>query len=471
MKKSIILLQSIAVLAFLSVSFSSCVKDEFDQPVTANVDPAITPTHTILQLQGMASGPVPVEITTDVIVSGIIIADDASGNFYKEIIFQDSTAGLSISVDVSNFNSDYPIGRKIFVNCKGLFIADDGDGNFQLGIKDNLTIGRIPASLITRYITKGSWGHQVNPASYNLVTIGSAPSNTLIRLSDVEFAAADAGITYADGVNLISKNRTIEDCFNNTIKLYSSGYAKFANTLTPSGKGTIVAVNKFYNNSSELIIRDPADVIMNDNRCDGSSGQLTLMPLDSVRMLFTGTATNGPLGRKIRGTVTSDYINGNTDPKNMFIEDGTAGIVVRFTSAHSFAAGAVVEVNIGGQEISEYNGLLQLNNVPNVNAVQTGTGTVTPRTATIAQVIANFQAWESTLVKITGVTITGSGTYSGSNTVTDATGNMTLFTRSQATFAATAYPAGAVSVTGLLTEYSPSTFTPQISIRNTTDVQ
>jgi len=33
------------------------------------------------------------------------------------------------------------------------------------------------------------------------------------------------------------------------------------------------------------------------------------------------------------------------------------------------------------------------------------------------------------------------------------------------------YPTGTVNVTGILGEYSSGTFTPQFSIRNTTDVQ
>ena len=94
-----------------------------------------------------------------------------------------------------------------------------------------------------------------------------------------------------------------------------------------------------------------------------------------------------------------------------------------------------------------------------------------PRVTTIAEILANYDTRESTLVTIPGVTITGTGTYNGtvgSNTITDNTGSMVLYTGSAATFKNIAYPTGAVSITGILTRYQ-TTF--EILIRDTSDVQ
>lgn len=463
------------LLMILSLGgMTSCVKEDYDNPGTANVDPAgITATHTIAQLQAMAVSANPVEITTDIIVAGIIIADDESGSFYKEIIIQDSTGGLGIQVDVSNFHTNYPIGRRIFVKCKGLYVANDA-GNYTLGVQNANEIGRIPQSLLTQYIIKGKWGLSVAPTEYTIAGLATAPGNILIKLNNVEFKRSDAGVTYADAVNLIFKNRTIQDCSATpkTVILYTSGYAKFASQLTPYGNGSIIAVNKRYNNAPELILRNTSEVNMEDSLCNGSAGTLTLMPIDSVRMLHTGTTTSVPFGKKIKGVVTSDYVNANTDPRNLTLQDGTAGICVRFSANHNFPVGAEIEINCSGQELSVYNGWLQLNNVSVTNVIQTGTGTVVPRVVTISQLLANFQTWESTLVTVQNATISGSGTtYSGSRTLTDATGSLTLFTRSQALFSGQNYPTTPVSVTGYTSEFTTSTFNPQLSIRTTADVQ
>ena len=156
----------------------------------------------------------------------------------------------------------------------------------------------------------------------------------------------------------------------------------------------------------------------------------------------------------------------------MVIQDGNAVIVVRFTAVHSFAMGAEVEVRVSGQELSEYNGLLEVNYVDLGNAVQTGTGTITPRVATVTAILANLQAWESTLITVQAATASGSTSYSGSNTLNDGTGAMTLYTRSLATFSASALPAGPMSYTGFLSEYTGSSAVPaQLSIRTLSDVQ
>ncbi|HRS38351.1 MAG TPA: DUF5689 domain-containing protein, partial [Bacteroidia bacterium] len=238
------------------------------------------------------------------------------------------------------------------------------------------------------------------------------------------------------------------------------------------GNGPMTAIFTIYSGDPELILRTTEDVSgMTDTRCDGTSGTLTVMSIDSVRLAYTGTTTTAPSGKKIRGIVTSDYTNSNLVSQNLTIQDATGAIVVRFGSSHSFTLGTEIEVNISGQELSEFNGWLQVNNVPLGNATAVGTGTVTPRTATIAQVLANYDAWESQVIKITGVTISGTGTYSGSQTLSDGSGTITMFTRTGASFSSQSYPTGTVSVTGILSEYSPSTFTPQIIIRNTSDVQ
>lgn len=469
MKRFTNILRLVLMLGLTTVLFSSCVKKEYDEPTTANIDPNLTVTHTLSQFQALATtGVIPKEITTDVIISGIVVADDESGNFYKEVIIQDATAGLSIQLDVSNFYTEYPIGRRLFIKAKGLYIADDGEGNYQLGIKDLNTIGRIPSGLAGQYIVKGKWGLSVAPIPVNLVNISAAPTNCLIEITDsVEFASADAGVTYADGINLTSKNRLVEDCYGNSVKMYNSGYSKFANQLTPMGRGFILAINKLYNGASELIIRDTTDVRLYGNRCDGSSGQLTQISIDSLRILQAGGAVTCPLGSKIKGIVISDYANANTDPKNLVVQQGNAGIVVRFSSAHNFSLGAEVEVNVSGLPFSVYAGVIEITPTPNANAVQTGTGTVTPRIATVTEVNNNILAWQSTLVTVLNPSISG-GTYGTSNILSDASGgSLTLYTRSAATFSGTTCPATATSLTGIVSQFNS---TNQMSIRNTSDV-
>ncbi len=466
MKRSTQILRSAIIMMLTAVVFTSCVKKEYDDVATANIDPALTATHTIKQVQALATGATPVEITTDVIFSGIVVGDDASGNIYKQMVLQQDSSGIAVQVDVSNFNTDYPIGRRVFVKAKGLYIANDG-GNYEIGISSAGIVGRIPAALLSQYLVKGKWGLSVTPKEYQIGD-PTIPTNTLVKFTNVEFAPGSYGVAYAatSGSNLDIKN-----CAGDILTLYSSNYSTFALQRTPTGKGSITGVYTIYSGDGELQIRDLYDVDMNGVRCNGSTGQITQMPIDSVRMLDpgAGNTVTAPTDRKIKGIVISNVATGMITARNIYIQDATAGIQVRFTSNNTFAVGTEIEINITDAEISTFSGVLQLNNVPNGNAFALGSGSITPRVATIADINANYDDWEGQLVKITGVTITGTtANYSGTNTLTDATGSMDLFTSSFATFASTPYPTGTVSVTGILTEYNG---TKEILIRDVTDVQ
>ena len=166
--------------------------------------------------------------------------------------------------------------------------------------------------------------------------------------------------------------------------------------------------------------------------------------------------------------VISDRLGKNLNNRNLYLQDGTAGIVVRFDAEHFFNLGDEIEVIISEQEISEFNKLLQVNNVPVDNGSVISTGnTLTPRTATIAEINTNFNAWESTLVKIVNASITGGATLSGNRTVGDGTGTIAMFTQTAATFSGTATPAAPVTLTAIVSDFNAK----QIIMRNGNDIQ
>lgn len=467
MKKTIQLLSYLIIILVGTLSLNSCVKKEYDDVITANVDPAnVTANSTIAQLVASAPGTGATQITTDVIISGTVIADDFSGNFYKEIIIADSTGGIAIMVDVSNFNTDYPVGRKVFIKCKGLYVANDGDDNYQIGIMSANIIGRIPSNLVAAYIVKGKWGVPLEPTVYALNAV--PPTNTLVKYMDVQFQSIDVARPFSSAN---SYNRTINDCNLKKLIMYTSSFSTFASALVPAGNGSIVGVYKRYGGSGELVIRDLNDLTLNGLRCDSTGGALTLTGIQDIRSLFTGVTTRTPENSKIVGTVISDKSTSHLNGRNLYIEDSTGGIQIRFDANHSFPVGSKIQINTSDWELSEYQAVLQINNVPLQAASLVGSGTVTPRVTSIAQINTNYNAWEGTLVQIPNVTITGSGTYNGtngSNTMNDGTGSITLYTPASASFLSDTYPTGTVTVTGILIEYNG---TKEIIIRSPADVQ
>ena len=454
---------------FLLITISSCVKNEFDAPTTTNVDPDLTVSKTVSEIQSMATSTTPVLISGNEIIAGVVIADDLSGNFYKEMIIEDSTGAIAVQIDQSNFNTLFPIGRRVFIKCQGLYIADDGDGNFQLGIKDLNTIGRIPSGLVPRYLVGGKWGLSVAPIEVTMANLTTVPSQMLVRISGVQFNAADTSMPYANAATQQSVNRVVEDCSGNTIDLYSSGYSTFAGALTAPGKGFITAVYKLYGGSGELQIRNTEDVDMTGGRCGSSSGTTILKTIQQVKDTASSGMITLPDGWTIRGTIISDVASGNITSKNIVIQDGLSGIIVRFTANNTvLQLNDSVEVEIGGGQLYYYNGLLEVDQVPNARAILRGTGTIIPNDVTISQISADVNLYQSTLIKLSGVTISGSTTFSGNTVITQGAETIGMYTSSFALFAGDPVPAGTVNLVGLVNVQNSAA---EIKMRNASDIQ
>lgn len=463
-----------AILALLLVTgLSSCLKDNYDAPPVGGKDPNVTVNFFIDALKARYTGTTPYYINEDLIISAIVTADDKSGNFYKQIIIQDSTGAIALLLEGSNIYNDYPIGRKIFIKLRGLYLTQY-KGIFQVAgaiLPDGSTNG-IPTALYDKFILKGTYPHVVEPKVLTITQLNQlnpANQNLLIKLENVEFETQDAGKTFADGYGKSSLSRTVKGCSGGSIETYNSGYALWANSLTPTGRGTLVGIISQYNTSPQLLLRDPAiDLDMDSVRCGGGPPVGGGNGIMRIRNMYGGSDMNLPSGETIKGIVVSDGSGGNFDPKNMAIQDSTGGIVIRFSSNHSFAVGDEVTINVSGLELTSFNGLLQVNFVPNGNATKTGTGTITPRVATAAEIQANGDLWESTLITIENANIGGSGTtWNGTKTLTDITGTVNHYTRSGATFSGSSLPGGSQSFTGVLGDFNGF----QLSIRTLADVQ
>ncbi|MEN0005624.1 MAG: DUF5689 domain-containing protein [Bacteroidota bacterium] len=458
----------ITLLAVLT-GFWGCVDFEFDEPAIPDL-PNLQANTTIAEVKALHTiGQNDFLIEDDLIIRGVVAADDESGNYFKQIAIQDETGGLLLRLNRIGINGDFPVGREVFVRLQGLYIGDFA-GAYQInGAPDS----QIEENLIEEFVIGGAFDQPLEPEVVSLAQLQNAAFfdeklSTLIQLDNVEFLAPDAGETYADAANKFSLNRTLVDCNGQEILVRTSGFADFAAELTPEGNGSLIAILSVFNDTKQLTVRDENDVDLKAERCS-ESGEVTGDPIDiaDVRELYATGTTIGPNDRKIVGVVISDKNTANVVGLNLFVQDATGGIVVRFSDDHDFDLGEEIEVNIAGQELSDFNGLVQVNNVPLGNAKSNGAGTLpTPRDATVAEIITNQSAWESTFVRISMAQLTGGGTFNGAINVVDATGSITMFTRGPATFADSPVPTGEVMVTAIVSDFNGA----QIIINDPSDI-
>lgn len=283
MKNNKFLLAFSVAIALAATIVVSCNK-KFDEPPfngAAGSDPNITANTTIkaLKARHTVSGAYD-DITTDVTISGVVIADDKSGNIYKQLYIQDSTGAITLLLEANSIYGTYPVGRRLFINCKGLTVTDL-NGMIQLGIR--ATVNGIPSvqgilgSLISKYITGGSYNNPVTPKAVTFSQLGTNMQDpylgTLIQLSNYEFGKGDTSRTFADTSQYKDYGQyTINDCSGTAgILLRTSGYSNFGAVKLPKGNGTIAAIYTTYNTTSrqtpQLILRDTSDIKFTGPRC------------------------------------------------------------------------------------------------------------------------------------------------------------------------------------------------------------
>lgn len=261
------------VLAFVAVAtFSACTKT-FDYPPAAT-DPSIVANTSVADLKALHTVAAALDvINDDIVVSGVIVANDQSGNFYKQLFIQDATGSIQLMLDASSLYGNYPVGRKVYIKCKGLCLSDY-HGTMQLGIKALVagatSIQGIPGALISQYLIGGSLNNPVVPIVVTLDQLGTGMQDrymgALIQLNNFEFA--DTTATYSDtSAYKNTTNRDIKNCDGASSLIRTSGYASFAANKLAKGQGSISAIYTVYGTTKQFIIRDESDVKFDNPRC------------------------------------------------------------------------------------------------------------------------------------------------------------------------------------------------------------
>ncbi len=266
-------LMTAVLLVATAVTFSAC-KKSFDNPPGAS-DPNIVANTSIKTLKALHTTAAAYDvITSDIVITGIVVADDKSGNLYKQIFIQDETGGLQILLDATNLYGNYPVGRRIFIKCKDLCISDY-NGTMQLGVKATVagipSMEAIPGNLISKYVVGGSINNPVVPFVVTQNQLGTSMQDqylgSLIQLDGYEFA--DSTVTYADtSVYKNTLNRDIKNCAGQTIIIRTSGYSNFAATRVAGGNGSVVAIYTTFGSTKQLLLRGVEDVKFNASRCN-----------------------------------------------------------------------------------------------------------------------------------------------------------------------------------------------------------
>lgn len=466
------LLAATAFLFIATIIVTISCNKKFDAPPDY-IDPNITATTTIKALKAAHVSGATETLTGNEIIAGVVVANDSSGNFYKQIIIQDSTGGIAVGIDDYNLYTSFPVGRKVYVKTNGLFMADD-NALIYLGFTPDAggALSAIPSRLREQYIVKGETNQPVTPVDVTVPELTNQHQYMLIRLQHYEFAEADTAKTFSDAITKSTVSYTVQDCSgsNSRIVIRTSGYCNFAGTPLPNGNGALTAIYTVYKTTKQLLIRSANDAQFTNTRCDGIVIPGEVKTIKQIRDLYSGTDLKLN-AYKVGGVVISDAASKNVTNGLTIIQSGGYGISVYLGGTITYAVGDSIILNLSaGDSLLNYRGSLEIKThfgFEKPAPVATGK-IVTPKEVTTKFLSDNITDLEFTLVKIKDAfVLEAPTTYAGSKTLTDLSGNMTLYTTATAAFAFDVMPAATADWVGYASTFGSA---KQLQMRNTADV-
>ena len=321
------------LLAFMSVGMVGC-QDEFDAPGIKVPEATMTPNATILEVKTKYWSDETNYIDTiglnengeRIIVSGRVVSSDMTGNIYKNLVIQDETAALTLSINQSGLYNKYRVGQEIVLDVTGMYIGKYS-GLQQLGFPEYAEGYGWQATFMPYefFQMHSELNGLPEPSKVDTltVTLSSLPTNPeglrkyqsqLVRLNNVHFDGG-GNLSYTDA-HKENANRTLIDAEGNTIIVRNSGYATFWSQKLPEGNGDVVGILSYFSSSGwQLLLRSTNDCMNFGNPTLSPGAESNPYSVDQVVELINNDQTAsgwvtgyivGAVAPEVENTITSN---------------------------------------------------------------------------------------------------------------------------------------------------------------------
>lgn len=270
------------IIALLAGTFTlaSCMDGDWDVPEGipyGNNELEAGTTVTIAELQNTYASTISSDnykqITEDLWLRCVINGNDYGDNLYKQISVQDETGGIIIGINGSDQGAFMPVGQKLLISLKGLYIGGYGN-QAQLGGLYNGGLGRMELSdwkKHVRLIMDGTsdalaFGTmKVDTIDFDASKTMAQQAGRVVRLSGVTISRDGTPIIAPDdgSVSLVS------NCVNRTLSggnagskcvLRTSTYAAFKGVAIPTTPVELYGIATIYRGTWQILARTQSDL-------------------------------------------------------------------------------------------------------------------------------------------------------------------------------------------------------------------
>lgn len=269
-------MKAIKYLSILALSLiaTSCM-NEFDEPQFSEPpfgnneigEANMTIADLKAEYASTISGNSVKQITEDIIIEGVVVANDESGNVYKQFIINDETGAMVIGVNDVGLYAMVPKGQRVRIACKDLYIGGYGK-MAQIGGLYNGKVGRMNKNIYPQHVRligiPDPTQPEMQPELIDESFFTNENKNDLakfVRLEGVEITEADGTALWAP--EELQYNNVVERHIKvgkTNIVLRMSTYADFANEAIPTGELNINGVMTRYNDYWQFVISHTTDI-------------------------------------------------------------------------------------------------------------------------------------------------------------------------------------------------------------------
>ncbi|WP_340199640.1 DUF5689 domain-containing protein [Ascidiimonas sp. W6] len=405
----------------------------------------------------------PLQIKEPVVIEGVITASDDTGNFFKEIYLQDSTAGIKIKINSSKLlENGFEINRVVIVNCEGLWI-DNLEGELQLGVLKEGEFTGLEEEELYQFLFLQETRVNVAPSLIELSNLKPEDIGKLIGLSDLQFLYPSSSFVE----NNTTTKQPLNDCNGNLLEISTLKTASFKDVLIPSGNGIVQGILSFQNNNYLLRIRDMDDLIdLNAARCNVFENS-SLTSINTLKSQFQNDTVQIIENLKIKGTVISDSSNRNFKNTELVIQDNEAGITILFNAEHQIPLYAEVEIVVWNGLLKSDSGLLLIDNLRTSHIITVNGGTPPLPILLDMTDVANL-AYQSRLVAFNNVQFTiAPDIFTETISITDCENILPVLIDTDASFYNNSVPETNGTIKGILSTNG----NPVLRIRSTSDFE
>ncbi|MBQ7526433.1 MAG: hypothetical protein IJT11_01725 [Bacteroidaceae bacterium] len=269
----------IALLAGV-FAFASCQEGDWDVPEGipyGNNSLQAGATVTIAELQSTYASVISSDnykqITEDLWLRCVVNGNDFGDNLYKQLSVQDETGGIIIGINGSDQGAFMPVGQKLLISLKDLYIGGYGT-QAQIGGLYNGGLGRMEISDWKKHVRLIMDGtpDAVAYGTMKVDTIDFDPSKSMaqqagrvVRLSGVTISRDGTPVVAPDdgSVSLISNcvNRTLSGGnAGNKCVLRTSTYAAFKGVAIPTTPVVLYGIATIYRGTWQILARTESDL-------------------------------------------------------------------------------------------------------------------------------------------------------------------------------------------------------------------